>query len=74
MSCSRNPDPEDPSFDILILRVPAGTVECANQLAAQLILQKEAQTREQLLLDLRNAPISILMEAKQKLPEPEKEN
>lgn len=68
MSCSRNPDPDDPSFDILILRVPAGTVECANELAARLISQKEAQTREQLLMDLRNAPIPILLAAKESLP------
>lgn len=68
MSCSRIVDPEDPAFEIVTLRVPAGTVDCAETLASNLVQQRELQRRHQLLFDLRNAPISVLEQAKTALP------
>lgn len=68
MSCSRIVDPEDPAFEIVTIRVPAGTVECAETLASNLKQQRELQRRHQLLFDLRNAPIEVLEQAKTALP------
>lgn len=68
MSCSRIVDPEDPAFEIVTVRVPAGTVECAVTLASNLVQQRELQRRQQLLFDLRNAPIDVLEKAKTELP------
>ncbi len=68
MSCSKIVDPEDPAFEIVTIRVPTGTVECAETLASGLAQQRELQRRHQLLFDLRNAPIGVLEQAKTALP------
>lgn len=68
MSCSKIVDPENPVFEIVTIRVPSGTVQCAETLASGLVQQHELQRRQQLLFDLRNAPIGVLEQAKTALP------
>ncbi len=67
MSCSRIVDPTDPNFEIVTLRVPVGTVDCAETLASNLVQERTLRQRHKLLFELRDAPLEVLQTAKDSL-------
>lgn len=58
--CRIESDPSDAAFDIVTMRVPKGTVPCAQTLASQLSEAKQQQDKQKLLWEMRHLSLAEL--------------